>query len=136
MAAYVCMRPRSSADEATVKLRQRAYRQGVGSSHWPAPFSAIDAILPSARNITAQDERALQLAKEDEGHDTNGETMKALECWRKALNLSPRVEALLYSDGGDDGGDNNDNDNDDDWFSELPRTRRVLVGELCGSQLT
>ena len=77
----------------------------------------------------------MQLAKEPEGHETNGETMKAVECWRKAFKLSPRVEALLYSDGGDEGGDNDndDDDNDDDWLSELPRTRRVLVGE---SQLT
>ena len=80
--------------------------------------------------MTAQDKKALQLAQEAEGHETNGQTMKAVECWRKAFKLSPRVETLFFSDTGEDGNDDDDDDDDNAWFMELSHTRRCLIGTV------
>ena len=52
MVGYVCMTPRSLADERTIAARVKIYERGMSTSHWPHlfPFD-VDDSSPRERNI-------------------------------------------------------------------------------------
>jgi hypothetical protein len=125
--SYVCMLPKATADEETIRLRQRAYRLGVGSTHWPTPFCPLEDLKPMISAHTPKEEQAIVLARKAGEWEDKGEHTKAAQCWRRAFKLFPALETTLYEGiGGEETGEVKC---DDTWLYQQLPLRRSLIGE-------